>query len=330
MTKVSVRIPSINCDPRLPKAIESVITQKRVNFDLVIVDNSTDERSWEKTRILADKYNIPTVHNPTPGLAENWNYCIETAMQDYLLILHMDDELLPGMLEKSVAFLDDNPQAGMVHTDVYDLTADGRILTRTTQDRPFLNAGAEAVMKILTNNNLACSSVMVRRECYQKLGLFLTGNPSPDLEMWARIGKNYAIGHLAEPLVKVSLHPDSSGPKLLLSMTPEEIEAQWTRLFERMLSYLPESERVVGEKAMHNQLAGDLASAGGKAWRLGRWQQGQRFFNLARHQSSLGAWWVVYLKAVLKIPFHRARRPKYSTAEPGGTQVHEPTRRDLP
>ncbi len=304
MAKVSVRIPSFNCDPRLSNAIESVLNQSFLDYDLVVVDNSVDHSLWQETKALTERYCLPAIHNPTPGLAENWNYCIKSCQGQFVLILHMDDELLPSMLEKSVAFLNATPNAGLVHSDVLDLTPGGRNLLRRTQEKPVLKAGTEALMKFMTSNNLACSSVMVRRECYDRLGYFLTGNPSPDLEMWARIGKDYDIGHLDEPLVKVTLHLDSSGPRLLLSTPPEEVEIQWCRLFERMLSYLPEEERATGWLAVHRQMAAGLESAGDKAWRLGRWEQGQRFFRLARKHTSIGAWLVAYLKSALKTPLY--------------------------
>lgn len=212
MAKVSVRIPSFNCDPRLSNAIESVLNQSFLDYDLVVVDNSVDHSLWQETKALTERYCLPAIHNPTPGLAENWNYCIKSCQGQFVLILHMDDELLPSMLEKSVAFLNATPNAGLVHSDVLDLTPGGRNLLRRTQEKPVLKAGTEALMKFMTSNNLACSSVMVRRECYDRLGYFLTGNPSPDLEMWARIGKDYDIGHLDEPLVKVTLHLISLAP----------------------------------------------------------------------------------------------------------------------
>ncbi len=308
MSKVSVRIPTIGFDPRLQNAIESVLAQSGVDYDLMVVDNNVDDALWQKTSDLADQFHIPALRNPLQGLAENWNCCVETAGGEYVLILHMDDELLPGMLSKCASFLDAHPQAGMVHSDVIDVRADGRSMLRVTQEIPLLKAGSEAVMKVLVSNNIACSSVVVRRACYQELGLFLTGNPAPDLEMWARIGKSYDIGHLAGPLARVYLHLDSAGPRLLLSAPPQEIERQWLVLYEKMIAYLPEAQQAAGRQAMRAQLAAGLFTAANKAWRLRRWSQGQGFFQIARQYSAPGTWLAAYFKAVVRFPAYLVLR----------------------
>ncbi len=188
MPKLSVRIPTLNNYPGLVKALTSILAQEFDDYDLMIIDNNSDDGSWPKTQVLAASYpRVLAMQNNQRGLAENWNYCVQTAKGKYILIFHSDDEMMPSMLQKSVAFLDEHPRVGLVHSNCYDLSDTGKQTLRVTQTKMILGAGTEALIKIATDCNLACSTVIVRRECYDRLGLFLSGNPSPDAEMWARI-----------------------------------------------------------------------------------------------------------------------------------------------
>lgn len=302
MPKLSVRIPTLNNYPGLVRALESVIKQDFDDMDIIIVDNDSDDGSWPKTQILAKKYpKIQVMQNPKRGLAENWNYCVLTATGDYVLVFHSDDELLPGMLCKSVDFLDNNPSVGLVHSNCYDVSENGRERLRITQAKPILKAGTEALNKIAFDCNLACSTVVVRRICYEKLGLFLRGNPSPDPEMWARIVCQYDMGHIGVPLVNVYAHLDSHGRAAISYLPPTEIHRQWCMIGDNINSYFPPEAR---EKAMQRSRRGGfnaLTAAGNLAWAQHRWMRGNQFLKLAKQYTRLPTWTVMYVKSILLV-----------------------------
>ena len=227
MTNLSVRIPTLNNYPGLLRALKSILSQEYDDYDLIIVDNNSDDGSWPKTQLLATEYpHVKVMKNNQRGLAENWNYCVQTVTSEYLLIFHHDDEMLPGMLKKSIKFLTEHPTVGFVHTNCYDVNDFGQEHIRITQKKPILRAGIEALTKIASDCNIACSSVVVRSECYNKLGKYILNNPSPDSEMWARISREYDIGHINEPLVKVYIRMNSSGNIMLRDSDPSLIEEQ--------------------------------------------------------------------------------------------------------
>lgn len=301
VSRVSVRIPTYNSYRGLAGAVESILAQQFEDMDLMIVDNSPDDSDWGQTLALAERYQVPAIHNPTPGLAENWNRCVETATGEYVLIFHHDDRMLAGMMGRSVEFLDAHPNVGLVHSNAYSAPVDGRQRLTVTQTKPILKAGTEAVLKLITNNNTACSAVVVRRECYQRLGLFLTGNPSPDMEMWARIGQHYDIGHIPEPLVSVYGHPDSFGPVSLSRLSPEELEQQWLRLYERMIGYIPEADRPLAIQRMHRAMGPGLVTAGYYSWMQRRWGRGHSMLALARKHAGWLFWARAYVITILRV-----------------------------
>jgi glycosyltransferase involved in cell wall biosynthesis len=301
MPKLSVRIPTLNNYPGLVRALTSILAQEFDDYDLIIVDNNSDDGSWPKTQALAAEYpRVQVVQNNQRGLAENWNYCVQTATGEYVLVFHSDDEMLPGMLQKAVAFLDEHPSVGLVHSNCYDLSEIGKQTQRITQTKTILVAGTDALMKIATNCNVACSTVVVRRECYDRLGLFLPGNPSPDAEMWARIVSQYDMGHIAEPLVMVYAHLDSHGRAALSKYPPAEIERQWRVMGDKINSYFSDDERPAAILRSRGSGFNGLCAAGNLAWEQRRWRRGHEFFLLARRYTNLQTWIAMYVKSVLR------------------------------
>lgn len=203
--KISICIPSYNKKGIIETTIQSVIQNlegidtTECNYEFVIIDDCSPDGSGEFLKSLAPKYGFRfVVNNPNKGLVKNWNECINQASGDYILILHSDDILAPGILPKYVKHILANPDCKFIHSNAMDvLLPFFKAHVRVTQQEQVLKQGDEALEKIILNNNLACSTVMVAKECYDRLGSFDENCwVSPDWEMWARIGKYYDIHHL--------------------------------------------------------------------------------------------------------------------------------------
>jgi glycosyltransferase involved in cell wall biosynthesis len=198
--RVSVCIPSYNKHETIEYTILSVLNQSFRCFELLIIDDSNNNYTEEvvskfslydsRVRYIKNKERL--------GMIKNWNECIKQASFEYIIILHHDDFLMPGVLQAYNDFVEANPACGLIHSNCYYITLPYfKKSIGITQDKTIIEKGDEAIEKILFNNNLASSSIMVKKECYDKLGLFdLKAGVSPDWEMWARIGKYYDFGHL--------------------------------------------------------------------------------------------------------------------------------------
>jgi glycosyltransferase involved in cell wall biosynthesis len=286
-SKISIRIPTLNNHKSLVIALESIYEQDYKDSDVSVVDNDSDDGSWPLTQELPNRFpRLQVLQNPKRGLAENWNFCAQSAIGKYVLIFHTDDIMLPDMLRKTVDFLDEHATVGMVHGNCIDVTETGKETLRITQNKPILRMGDEALMKIALDCNIACSTVVVRKECYEKLGVFMTGNPSPDPEMWARIVTKYDMGHINEPLVKMTAHIDSYGRVVLSKLPPAEIEKQWRVVGDKINSYFSYKEKpTIIEKSRISGFNA-LSSAAYLAWCQKRWIRGHQFMALAAGYSS--------------------------------------------
>lgn len=97
---VSVLIPACNAETHLAEAIESVLAQRFADWELVIVDDASTDRTHEIAQSYADGNRIRYFRNERNlGKWPNHNRCAELARGKHLKFLHADDLLYPHCLQ---------------------------------------------------------------------------------------------------------------------------------------------------------------------------------------------------------------------------------------
>jgi glycosyltransferase involved in cell wall biosynthesis len=115
---VSVVTPVFNGDKYLRECIESVLSQTYRNYEYIIQNNFSTDRTNEIANEFALKDNRIKVYNTNKLLPmiENWNDTLRkiSAKSKYCKVLHADDFLYPDCIEKMVEIAEINPNIGMV------------------------------------------------------------------------------------------------------------------------------------------------------------------------------------------------------------------------
>jgi glycosyltransferase involved in cell wall biosynthesis len=114
MPRVSVIIPTYNCDRFLPEAIDSILMQTYQDYEIIVVDDG----STDKTRQVLEPYwnKICYVYQDNQGVAVARNRGIKIAQGEFVAFLDHDDLFLPNKLALQVECFEAQPQVGMVHT----------------------------------------------------------------------------------------------------------------------------------------------------------------------------------------------------------------------
>ncbi len=203
---VSVLIPSYNHARFLPAALQSVFAQTFTDYEVVVVDDGSCDGSVELLRSYEHRIRLFT--QPNRGTYPTLNRCIAESHGRYLAILNSDDLWSPTKLEKQVAVLETQPAVGLVHTDGRFIDAEGNLLTGNPLGFEWPRTPSGNIIEALVRyNKIIASSVLVRRECFERLGGFredLFG--SGDWEMWFRIALEYDIAFIDEPLTFYRVH----------------------------------------------------------------------------------------------------------------------------
>jgi glycosyltransferase involved in cell wall biosynthesis len=225
--RVSICLPVYNGGAWIEQAIASACAQTFEDFELIVCDDASTDDTLVRVAAFDDSRIRVVRSDRNRGQALNANRCIELARGPLVKFLHADDVLYCESLEAMVPIFDEFPRVGLVFSprDVlldepgeeesrswyeryHTLHAPLGDLARVTSGRRIFRRWLE----IGVHDNLIGepSVVLVRRECFQRLGSFDPRlHVSSDIEMWLRIVREYDVGFLPEPLCAYRHHAAS-------------------------------------------------------------------------------------------------------------------------
>ncbi|GAB1538523.1 glycosyltransferase [Scytonema sp. NUACC21] len=112
MKKVSVIIPVYAAEKYIAATLQSVLEQTYKNFEVLIIDDGSPDRSIEICQQFTDS-RIKIIRQENRGLAGARNTGIRQAEGEYLALIDADDLWLPEKLEKHIAHLEKSPAVGV-------------------------------------------------------------------------------------------------------------------------------------------------------------------------------------------------------------------------
>ncbi len=202
---VSVVMVVCNVEDFLPEAIESILGQTYRDFEFVIVDfGSTDRTKSICAQYAAADNRIKFRTIPHCSLTEARNAVCALARGRYIAITDADDVSLPDRLASEVEFMENHPQIALVGGSAEWIDAKGRHLW--IYDFPLEDKEIKEVIQI--HNPFCHSAVLMRTEAFEHvLGYRTIFTQSHDYDLWLRISEQFQCANLPQVLVKYRLHP---------------------------------------------------------------------------------------------------------------------------
>jgi len=214
---ISVIIPTYNRSEFLNNAIQSVLAQTYKDFELLVIDDCSTDITPKLVGDIDDK-RIKYIRNDTnKGVSASRNIGIKNSSGEYIAFLDDDDEWLPQKLEKQMdIFSLGSPNLGCVYTlGLFISATSGKIV----KNNPLPHRG-RILSDLLYKNFIITSSVLFRRECFKKVGLFDESvGYAEDYDMWIRMSVEYEFDYVDEIMVKHNVHErqNSKGSNSVLS-----------------------------------------------------------------------------------------------------------------
>ena len=203
--KVSVLMSVYNSELYLAEAIESILSQSFTDFEFIIVDDgSTDESN----KIIqdyagADKRIRHVTLSENHGLAGALNHGLSLANGTYIARMDSDDISLPTRFQQQIAFIDNNPEVGVLGSRMQVVNKDKQLLF--DYDVPL--AHSLIVWNLFFGRTFAHPSVMMRRDVLQSVnGYNATLNAAQDVDLWARLVGLTKFSNLPDKLVTYRTH----------------------------------------------------------------------------------------------------------------------------
>lgn len=202
---VSVVMVVCNVERFLAESIESILGQTFRDFEFVIVDfGSTDKSRAIVSSYAAKDARISLQEIPHCGLAEARNAGCFIAQGRYIAIMDADDVSLPDRLMWEVEFMEKHSEVGVLGGAKEWIDATGR--------RLFINGDPtedHEIRSALAVRSPFCQpTVLIRSEAFSLVGGYRGAfAPAEDYDLWLRIAEHFQCANLPQVVLKYRVHP---------------------------------------------------------------------------------------------------------------------------
>jgi len=209
---VSVVIPVYNGEAFLAEAVQSVLDQTHRDFELIVVDDGSTDRSGA----ILDGFakidpRVRVIHQANVGGARARNRALAEARTDWVFSLDHDDAMLPDRIERQLAFLARHPDVKVFASRAYYINKDGRIIGNTKLEPFTTRAQLERYVASGGVVGLNHSSIAMHRPTILAVGGYRPAfQGAEDIDLWNRV---LDAGHLVlqqeDILTKYRIHEGS-------------------------------------------------------------------------------------------------------------------------
>lgn len=198
LPKVSVIMSVYNGMPFLKDAVKSILNQTYKNFEFIIVDDASKDKTWSYLKSLKDPRVKIIKNKKNLGLAASLNIALRLAQGDYVARMDADDVSLPKRFETQVRFLKSHQDIDLCGTWV-DLIDDKRV--RIGEKKyPIKDKDIKKVLNWYSA--IIHPTFMARKKVYRKLKGY---NPKFDLaedyEFLLRAKREYKMANIPQKLL---------------------------------------------------------------------------------------------------------------------------------
>lgn len=206
--KISVLMPVYNAEAYLQESIESILDQTFTDFEFIIIDGCSTDKSYEiikqyetkDCRIVA----IRTCENLK--LIETLNLGIKIAKGKYIARMDADDISLSNRLRKQFDYMESNHGIGISGGTMQIVDKKGAVIGQ----RRYHLKDEEIRKNIFRYSPFSHPLIIIRRSVLDKAGFYDPKyNDAEDYELYFRIGRHSKFGNLADILIKYRVHEKS-------------------------------------------------------------------------------------------------------------------------
>src|SRR5690606_27180261 len=204
---ISVFMPVYNGEKFLAATIESVLKQTFTDFEFLIVDDGSTDRSEEIIRQSGDERIRLISHQENQGIYATNMEGIREAAGEFIALMDHDDICLPDRLEQQYNYLIAHPDVAVCGGNAKYISENGDVLEEVGValcDIPTLK------MKLLFANHRVNPSVMFRKSAFLELGGYHRFGLAEDYDFYLRASERYNIVNLEATLLHYRQHNNNT------------------------------------------------------------------------------------------------------------------------
>jgi len=248
-------MPVLNGERFIGEALQSIADQTYRNLEMVVVDDGSSDDTVGRIQAFRDKLDIRYLRHDAPlGIAVSVNDGLRHATGDFFAFLDHDDAWFPEFVETQWRYLAEHPDVGMVHSDFQTIDEEGRIIEESVaicRDRQ--RPSGHVFRQLFMDSFIVGNSVLIRRECLERVGLFDESLRWGDYHLWLRIARHYKIDYVGKVLTKYRQHSSQCTRSTTAKATdapPVPFQA-----IQKLVDAHPEIRDELGEVTVRHRMA---------------------------------------------------------------------------
>jgi glycosyltransferase involved in cell wall biosynthesis len=213
---VSTIVLSYNQSRFVRETLESVKSQIYKATQLIIVDDCSSDDSVETIERWLHENRVDCIfirHDENQGICKSLNDSLAAATGKYVSMVASDDVWLPDKIVQQVEMMESQPDhVGVVYSDAFQMDEQGHPLPdmfiaahRKLSEMP----QGQILGVLLEGNFIPGMTTLVRRSCYDVVGLYDENLPWEDWDMWMRIARRYSFLYSPTPFATYRRHEKS-------------------------------------------------------------------------------------------------------------------------
>jgi len=206
---ISVVMPVYNGAAYVAQAVESILAQTYRDFEFVIVNDGSTDRSERILRDFAGRdQRIKLISRPNTGIVGALNDGLAAAKADLIARMDADDVALPARLEKQLAYMRSHPEVVALGSRVVGIDPYGCELFHSQHRLVHDEIDAELLRGV--GWAIVHPSAMLRRGPLQQVGLYRKPFEwVEDLDLFLRLAEIGTLANLPDELLLYRQHTES-------------------------------------------------------------------------------------------------------------------------
>jgi glycosyltransferase involved in cell wall biosynthesis len=218
--KVTFLVPCYRLAHFLAGCVTSILAQTYRDFEVLVLDDCSPDDTEEVVKSLVDVRVKHVRNEQNLGHLRNYNKGLGLAKGEYVWLISADDRLRkPYILERYMEVMETRPGIGFAFCPGIGLMGQQETAvvawSSLGQQDSVLN-GRAFLRRLLRANCVLAPSGLVRRECYERVGVFPLDLPfAGDWYLWCAFSLYYDVAYFAEPMVNYREHSESMTESLI-------------------------------------------------------------------------------------------------------------------
>ncbi|MBI2596890.1 glycosyltransferase [Candidatus Daviesbacteria bacterium] len=201
---ITVLMPAYNMELHIDQAIESILDQTFHNFELIIIDDASSDKTRNiiKAYMKKDARIKMIINKKNLKLAGSLNEGIEKAKTQIIARMDPDDISDPERLITQFKFLKEHPRVAIVGTNIQIINNEGKIISK----REYPTTSAELKKIMFRYSPFAHPAIMFRKNIFEEFGGYdETMKVCEDIDLWFKIGSKYEFANIPKILLTYRL-----------------------------------------------------------------------------------------------------------------------------